>query len=101
MDLVIGDSAKTSLSVGQMQRICLARGLVRKPKVLLLDEVTSALDAETEASIVRTFENLRDNGMTIISVTHGLSNTLNADKIIVLDDGTASTHFTCTVLHLS
>ena len=66
----------------------MARGLVRNPKILLLDEVTSALDAENEASIVETFENLAKTlGTTILSVTHRLKTTVNADQILVLSKG--------------
>lgn len=86
---VIGDNSEHNLSGGQMQRICLARALVRMPKILLLDEATSALDSETEAKIIRTLERLASPpiAMTIVSVTHRLSTTLNADKILVLQYG--------------
>lgn len=87
LDTVLGSNG-VNLSGGQLQRICLARGLVRNPKILLLDEVTSALDAENEASIVETFENLAKTlGMTILSVTHRLKTTVNADQILVLSKG--------------
>ncbi|CAK4103324.1 unnamed protein product [Aphanomyces euteiches] len=85
---IIGQHGTTNLSGGQMQRICLARALVRKPSVLLLDEATSALDPETEAHIVATLEQLaRKMHVTIVSVTHRLSTTRNADLILVLNDG--------------
>jgi ABC-type multidrug transport system fused ATPase/permease subunit len=88
IDTLVGDSAKTSLSGGQMQRICLARGLVRRPQLLLLDEATSALDGETEASIINTLEELVSTlSMTIVSVTHRLSTCVNADQILVLNHG--------------
>jgi ABC-type multidrug transport system fused ATPase/permease subunit len=80
------DFVPTRLSGGQMQRLSLARALVRSPSVLLLDEATSALDAATEAGIVQTLEGLRGR-MTIISVTHRLATTRGADQIIVLQDG--------------
>lgn len=87
LDTVLGSNG-INLSGGQLQRICLARGLVRNPKILLLDEVTSALDAENEASIVETFENLAKTlGMTILAVTHRLKTTVNADQILVLSKG--------------
>ncbi|ETV64627.1 hypothetical protein, variant 3 [Aphanomyces astaci] len=85
---IIGQHGTANLSGGQVQRICLARALVRKPSLLLLDEATSALDPETEANIVATLERLaRKMHVTVISVTHRLSTTRNADTIIVLDDG--------------
>ncbi|KAF0685605.1 Aste57867_22534 [Aphanomyces stellatus] len=87
-DTVMGQHATCNMSGGQVQRICLARALVRKPSLLLLDEATSALDPETEASIVRTLETLaRKAQMTILSVTHRLSTARNADLILVLDKG--------------
>ncbi|ETV91356.1 hypothetical protein, variant 2 [Aphanomyces invadans] len=85
---IIGQHGTTNLSGGQVQRICLARALVRKPSLLLLDEATSALDPETEANVVATLERLaRKMHVTIISVTHRLSTTRNADLILVLNDG--------------
>lgn len=87
-DTVIGQHSRCNLSGGQVQRICLARALCRKPTILLLDEATSALDPETEASIVRLLQKLRHTmNMTIISVTHRLSTSVNADNILVLDHG--------------
>jgi ATP-binding cassette subfamily B (MDR/TAP) protein 1 len=76
------------MSGGQLQRICLARGLCRNPKLLLLDEATSALDPVTEKNIIETLEKLhRERGMTILSVSHHPETARNADQIIVLDHG--------------
>ncbi|KDO20110.1 hypothetical protein SPRG_14590 [Saprolegnia parasitica CBS 223.65] len=87
-DTIIGQHAVVNLSGGQLQRICLARALVRQPSLLLLDEATSALDPETEASIVQTLEKLaKQLHMTIVSVTHRLSTARNADKILVMQSG--------------
>ncbi|KDO20134.1 hypothetical protein SPRG_14614 [Saprolegnia parasitica CBS 223.65] len=87
-DTIIGQHAVVNLSGGQIQRICLARALVRQPSLLLLDEATSALDPETEASIVQTLEKLvRSLDMTIISVTHRIATTQNADVIFVMQAG--------------
>ncbi|RQM31009.1 hypothetical protein B5M09_013483 [Aphanomyces astaci] len=87
-DTVVGQHALVNLSGGQLQRICLARALVRKPSVLLLDEATSALDSNTEANIVATLERLtRTLDMAVISVTHRLDTTRNADLIVVMDAG--------------
>src|SRR5262245_21135964 len=74
-----------SLSGGQRQRVALARALVRRPAILVLDEPASALDAQTEASIHRTLQELA-NGRTVISVTHRLTTSLS-DRILVLNGG--------------
>jgi len=88
-ETLIGGNSAIGMSGGQMQRICLARVLYRKPSVLLLDEATSALDAKTEKEIIDTLCRLRDNNkMTIVSVSHHPSTGVNADRIIVLDQGT-------------
>ncbi|EQC37766.1 hypothetical protein SDRG_04793 [Saprolegnia diclina VS20] len=88
-ETVVGQHADVSLSGGQMQRICLARALVRKPKLLILDEATSALDTETEAQVVATLKKLTTSwGMSILSVTHRLATTQSADNILVLQNGT-------------
>ncbi|WP_409343599.1 ABC transporter transmembrane domain-containing protein [Paenibacillus sp. MBLB4367] len=75
-----------SLSGGERQRLAIARALLRKPKLLLLDEVTSALDPVTEAEINQLIQQLRQH-QTIISVTHRLASVVNADKILVFKEG--------------
>lgn len=75
-----------NLSGGEAQRIAIARALIRKPKILLLDEPSSALDLESEASIMETLDHLKD-GMTIILVGHHLKAISNADRVIVIDAG--------------
>jgi ATP-binding cassette subfamily B protein len=72
------------LSGGQLQRLALARALVHRPSVLVLDEATSHLDAETEQHIVA---NLRDVSCTQIVIAHRLSTIQDADRIFVLRDG--------------
>ncbi len=74
------------LSGGQRQRICLARALLRNPRILLLDEATSALDAESEALVQHALASLRD-GRTTIIVAHRLSTVRSADLVVVLADG--------------
>lgn len=75
-----------SLSGGERQRIALARTLLRKPKILVLDEATSSLDSLSEAAIMKTIDNI-GKGMTTIIVAHRLSTIKNCDQIFVLKDG--------------
>ncbi len=74
------------LSVGQRQRLCLARALLRQTPVLLLDEPTSALDAETERHVLETLERLR-GGRTILLAAHRLAAARRADRILVVARG--------------
>ena len=77
------------LSGGQRQRISLARALVTKPKMLILDEVTSALDPETEAEIVSNIASLRGR-YTIIAITHRPAWTRIADRLYTISNGHVS-----------
>ena len=77
------------LSGGQRQRIALARALVTKPKILILDEVTSALDPETEAEIVGNIASLRGR-YTIIAITHRPAWTKIADRLYAISKGHVS-----------
>jgi ABC-type multidrug transport system fused ATPase/permease subunit len=73
------------LSVGQKQRIAIARAILRNPRILILDEPTSALDAETERYITNSLEELMQ-GRTTFIIAHRLSTVRQADKILVLKD---------------
>lgn len=75
-----------NVSGGQKQRLCIARALLKKPKVLILDDSTSAVDTKTDAAIQRAFaEYIPDT--TKIIIAQRISSVQNADKIVVLDDG--------------
>ena len=76
----------TLLSMGQRQRVALARVLARQPQILVLDEATSSLDNQSEIMIKRAIENLR-GVITIIIIAHRLSTVADADRIIALDGG--------------
>lgn len=75
-----------NLSGGQKQRLCIARALLKSPKVLILDDSTSAVDTATDAKIREGFK-LNHSDVTKIIVAQRLSSVQHADKIIVLDDG--------------
>ena len=75
-----------NISVGQKQRIAIARALLSGAEVLLFDEITSALDNEAQLIITNTIQSIRNN-KTIIMVSHKISNITDADKIIVLSNG--------------
>ncbi|MBA3267196.1 MAG: ATP-binding cassette domain-containing protein [Acidimicrobiia bacterium] len=71
------------LSVGEAQRMCLARALSRRPDCLLLDEPTSALDAASKGEVERLVRSLADDGLTVVMVTHELRQATDmADRII-------------------
>lgn len=75
-----------NLSGGQKQRICIARTLMRRPKILILDDSTSAVDMSTETKIRESFKNeLKD--ATKIIIAQRISSVINADRIMVMDDG--------------
>ena len=81
----IGERGAT-LSGGEKQRIALARTILRKPDIFLLDEATSSLDSISETNIMKTIKNLGNN-KTMLIVAHRLSTIKNCDKIFVLKDG--------------
>ena len=80
------DQGGTNFSGGQKQRLCIARALLKSPKVLILDDSTSAVDTATDGKIRETFAR-RIPGTTKIIISHRILSIQHADKIIVMDDG--------------
>ena len=87
MNTVVGEQGG-KLSGGQRQRIALARALIRKPKVLILDEATTGLDPKTEAAILDTLKQLMSKDLTILAISHQPTLVKAADIVYRLDDGT-------------
>lgn len=79
------DQGGVNVSGGQKQRLCIARAMLRKPAILILDDSTSAVDSTTEAAIRASFsENLK--GTTVIMIAQRISSVQYADEILILDD---------------
>ena len=77
------------MSGGQKQRLCIARALLKKPKVLILDDSTSAVDTATDARIREAFAK-KIPGTTKLIIAQRISSVQDADRIVVLDDGRIS-----------
>lgn len=77
-----------NVSGGQKQRICIARALLKKPKILILDDSTSALDNNTEKRLMKNLSSMRN--MTTIIITQRLNSLILADRVMVLSDGQIS-----------
>ena len=75
-----------NVSGGQKQRLCIARALLRKPKILILDDSTSAVDTATDAAIREAFRKGHGDTTTII-IAQRISSIMDADRIVVMDDG--------------
>src|SRR4029078_1700307 len=84
-DTEVGDRGGL-LSVGQRQRIAIARALLKQPSIVILDEATSVLDAESEAAVQAALQRLLA-GRTTFVIAHRLSTVVHADRILVLRDG--------------
>ena len=84
-DPVLGQRG-VNLSGGQKQRLCIARALMKKPKILILDDSTSAVDLKTEALIQTALREVFDE-MTVFIIAQRISSVMDADKILVMDNG--------------
>ncbi|MDN4526740.1 ABC transporter ATP-binding protein [Fictibacillus fluitans] len=85
LDTQIGDRG-VKLSGGERQRLVLARAILKKPSILIMDEATSSLDTENESKIQMALERIKGS-MTIIVIAHRLSTIRNADQVVVLEKG--------------
>lgn len=85
LDTRVGERGIT-LSGGQRQRVAIARAIASRPKILILDDATSSLDAETESSIIESLKHTTDD-LTTITISHRLSTMKLADRIFVMEGG--------------
>ncbi len=81
----IGERGVT-LSAGQRQRVAIARVMLERPRVLILDEASASLDSESESLVQDALDRLVENRTTLV-IAHRLSTVLSADRIMVLSDG--------------
>ncbi len=77
----------SQMSGGQQQRVAIARALVNRPSILLADEPTGNLDSRTSVEIMEIFQNLNDQGLTIVLVTHESDIAQFAKRVLVFRDG--------------
>ena len=85
LDQIISENGN-NLSIGEKQLICITRAILRKSKIIIMDEATASIDYKTEEIIQRAISELLKNS-TVITIAHRIKTILNSDKIIVLDNG--------------
>ena len=85
IDTHVGERG-SNLSGGQRQRLGIARALITKPKLLVLDEATSSLDGQSESDISDSINEMRGE-ITVLLIAHRLSTVQNADKVVYMEDG--------------
>jgi putative ABC transport system ATP-binding protein len=80
----------TTLSGGERQRVAVARALVSEPSIVLADEPTGNLDSRTSATIMELFDDLHDQGLTVVIITHDDDVAARADRLVRIQDGSLS-----------
>ena len=81
------DFRPNQLSGGQMQRVAIARAIVNRPKLLLADEPTGALDSKSGAQVIELFQSLNDEGVSVLMITHDAEIAEHAKRVVTIRDG--------------
>ena len=81
------DFRPNQLSGGQMQRVAIARAIVNRPKLLLADEPTGALDSKSGAQVMELFQSLNDEGVSVLMITHDAEIAEHAKRVVTIRDG--------------